>query len=190
SAGAAASGARNTGSIIGTGIAGRSGTPTFGSCALVLSRRSRTRKSSRSSSSSARPLSRINAINSRNSSRLTEAFAAGCSSFSLRAAICFQPDHKLGRLVGFLGGVGGFALGCFLRTLLLRSCGFRPLLRGFGCFDFAGIVYQLDNRELRVVAVTMAELENARVAAGPVLVTLSQLVEETLERSHAGGTLR
>ncbi len=57
-------------------------------------------------------------------------------------------------------------------------------------FDFARIVNQFDDRQLSVVAVAVAQFQDARVTAGPILVTLAEFVKEPLERSNARSSCR
>ena len=56
---------------------------------------------------------------------------------------------------------------------------------GLGGLALARVIDQLDDGELGVVAVAPPELDDARVAARPILVALAQLVEETLQRGDA-----
>src|SRR6185503_17786440 len=118
-------------------------------------------------------------------------------SFSGGFVLFFACSHVLsarprtGRLLfSFLSGIRGLALGCFLRSLPLRSRSFCPFLGGFERLDFARIADQLDNRELSIVAVTMAQFKNAGITAGTILVALSEFVEETSQGRNAGSATR
>src|SRR6185503_1357153 len=98
---------------------------------------------------------------------------------------------KLLSFVFFWFSFGGLVFGCrFLVAAfsLLRRRGL-ALLRGFRSLDFTRIVNQLDDRELGGVAVAMAQFQNARVTAWPILVTIAKLAKQTSQRCHAGCAL-
>src|SRR5690349_22087983 len=118
---------------------------------------------------------------------LTEGFGAG-SFCSLRAAIGLQTSHRLLRLVSVICVRGGFGLSCLLRSFFLA--GRLPLLLSRDGLDLARIVDEFDDRQLRRIAVAMAQLQDARVTAGAILVTLAELVEQPSQRGHTRGSFR
>src|ERR1051326_923712 len=85
----------------------------------------------------------------------------------------------------------GFFLGFFgPALLLLRRRGFGSLLRSFSSLDFTRIVNQLDDCQLRTVAVAMAQLQDARVTTRSIFVTLAEVVEKSLQSSDPSRSFR
>src|SRR5687767_7600071 len=119
---------------------------------------------------------------------LTEGFAG--SLCSLRAAIGCQTSHRLHGRIGVFRVICGFALSCLFGSLLFRTSSLGPFLGGFGSLNFTRVIDELDDREFSAITVAMTEFQDARVPAGPILVTLAELVEETSQRRSAGGAFR
>src|ERR1700687_1622045 len=75
------------------------------------------------------------------------------------------------------------------RLFLFASRGF-SFFRGSEGFALVWVVHQFDDRQFGVITHPLTKFHNARIAAGPIFVTLSQLIKQALQCRHARGSRR
>src|SRR5215213_3323947 len=91
----------------------------------------------------------------------------------------------------FLSGfrAGGLVLRFLVAAFPLLGRGGLALLRGFGSLNFTRVVNQFNDRELGTVTFAMAQFQNARVAAGPILVAISKVTKQSSQRRNSSRAL-